>query len=298
MNILRFHYARAVASTGSFTVAADRCGVTRPTLAKAVAQLEEELGQRLFVRNARKVSLTPFGAHLLPYLTDVVKAQAQLMQQSVAFVHSHEQALRVGVSPLLDGRRLAGVTEEFRRTHPQAVLVLREMTSQALSRELHAGLLDVAIGVAGAVRGPLHRVLFYREPLLFLPARAQWPHSQGGGSVLLKDIADHARIVPPDTLGPSHATRVLFCRHRRKRNKRPGEALSYQVLEAWALLGISAAILPCSKVPTSADGALRIVNADGREETVGFEAAWPSRSAPDAMAAAFADRLTATAQEM
>ena len=96
MNLSHLKFASSVAAEGSFTAAAQRCHVTQPTLSNGIAQLEAELGDRLFVRTTRSVALTPFGKHV-PYI-DQVCAQAGVLQQSRAF-HSQKATIRIGTSP-------------------------------------------------------------------------------------------------------------------------------------------------------------------------------------------------------
>jgi len=79
MNMQQLRYARALAECGSFVQAANHCGVTQPTLSNGIAQLESELGQQLFARTTRTVSLTEAGTHLLPDIADILNAQAALM---------------------------------------------------------------------------------------------------------------------------------------------------------------------------------------------------------------------------
>jgi len=69
MNLTFLRYFLAVADTSSFTVAAERCHVTQPTLSSGVARLEEELGTRLFDRG-RRTRLTIAGQRLLPHARD------------------------------------------------------------------------------------------------------------------------------------------------------------------------------------------------------------------------------------
>lgn len=68
MNLNQLRYAKTVADTGSFTLAAEQCYVTQPTLSNGIAQLEQELGDKIFKRTTRTVSLTPFGEHIMPYI--------------------------------------------------------------------------------------------------------------------------------------------------------------------------------------------------------------------------------------
>ena len=85
MNLSQLRFASALASTSSFTAAAAQCCVTQPTLSNGIAQLERELGDRLFIRTTRKVGLTAFGTHMLPYLLEVLSAQGNLLQQAQVF---------------------------------------------------------------------------------------------------------------------------------------------------------------------------------------------------------------------
>lgn len=55
----------ATAQTGSFTAAANQLGVSNRLTSKYVAELEAQLGVRLFQRTTRKVGLTPAGEDLL-----------------------------------------------------------------------------------------------------------------------------------------------------------------------------------------------------------------------------------------
>ena len=75
MNLSQLRYVKAVAETGSFTLAAERCYVTQPTLSNGIAQLEQEFEERLFARTTRAVTLTPFGERMLPFIDKVLAAR-------------------------------------------------------------------------------------------------------------------------------------------------------------------------------------------------------------------------------
>ena len=73
MNLAFIRYFLAVAETGNFTTAAERCHVTQPTLSAGIARLEDGIGSRLFERG-RRTGLTVAGQKLLPHARAMVEA--------------------------------------------------------------------------------------------------------------------------------------------------------------------------------------------------------------------------------
>jgi DNA-binding transcriptional LysR family regulator len=63
----------AVAESGSFSTAAERLFITQPAVSKRIAQLEQQLGTRLFDRVGRRIRLTEAGEALLPRARQVLR---------------------------------------------------------------------------------------------------------------------------------------------------------------------------------------------------------------------------------
>ena len=298
LNLKQLRFAVAVASSGSFTEAAFTCCVTQPTLSNSIAQLEDDLGERVFERTTRKVSLTAFGAHLLPYMTEVLRAYSTLEQQARAYRQPEARLIRIGTSPLIRPQALSLMLEPFRAQHPGVDVVLREMNMTDLSRMLQEGLLDVVMGVVmgsamgssmsgsmvatGAPKGAWDSTPLYREALLYLPRGDAGSAPARETTVTFAEIADETFVMVPDACGLARTTRELFRRHRRRLHAYSGEAMSYQVLQEWAHLGVGAAILPRSKVANGKRLARAIVDKSGQPVTIGFEATWRRSDAPQA----------------
>ncbi len=105
------------------------------------------------------------------------------------------------------------------------------------------------------------------------------------------DIAEEIFVMVPDACGLAHATRNLFRSHRRQLRTYSGEAMSYQILEQWARLGIGAAILPCSKLSSPSALATHIVDKRGKTVWLDFEAAWSSATLQTEYLRSFAQHL-------
>lgn len=61
MEIRVLRYFLAIAQEESITRAAELLHITQPTLSRQIAQMEEEMGVRLFDRGTRKITLTNEG---------------------------------------------------------------------------------------------------------------------------------------------------------------------------------------------------------------------------------------------
>lgn len=273
MNLSQIEFVSAVAELQSFTEAAKSCHVTQPTLSNGIAQLENELGGRLFHRTTRSVSLTPLAVHLLPYFREILGARKALFAQASTFLNPATQLLRIGISPLIHTALLGAMLEPFQREHPHVEVVLREMNMADLYQMLSENMLDYIIGTVTPHKERWDSAFLYQEPMLYIPSGKN-KINERAGRVAFTEIANDTYVMVPDACGLSRATRDLFRRHRKHLNEYSGEAMSYQVLEDWAALRIGSAILPKSKVSRNREKALRIIGKDHEVVQIGFEAVW------------------------
>lgn len=72
MNFSQLNFVKTTSEFKSFSKAAEFCHVTQPTLSNGVSKLEEELGEKMFIRTTRTVRLTPFGDMLLPTIESIL----------------------------------------------------------------------------------------------------------------------------------------------------------------------------------------------------------------------------------
>lgn len=98
-SLRQLQYAVAVADTQGFRTAAERCGVSQPSLSTQIARLEEALGVVLFERHARRTLLTPEGRDLVATMRRVLQASEQVGQLAATMLDPYGVPLRVGVIP-------------------------------------------------------------------------------------------------------------------------------------------------------------------------------------------------------
>ncbi len=134
-----------VARTRHFTQAADRLGVTQPTLSKQIRALENSLGTALFVRERSGVTLTSAGEALLPHAERIV-IDVETARRAVHEVTGLRRGrVRLGATPSLCDGVLPEVLTRFHATYPDLELEIREAGSPLLTRDLVRGRLDLAL---------------------------------------------------------------------------------------------------------------------------------------------------------
>jgi LysR family transcriptional regulator, hydrogen peroxide-inducible genes activator len=278
MNLQQLRYARMLAECNSFVEAANKCGVTQPTLSNGIAQLEEELGIRLFARTTRNVRLTEYGLLLLPGIVDLLNAQTALLAKARELTQPGKRVIRIGVSPLV-GMELVGlIVEPFRRSNPNVEIVFREMNLIEMLRLLEIAQLEFVFGPVDLdpeKRTDWNNVRFHEEPLVFV---ARGPITSIESPVTLKDIAEEMFVMVPDSCGLTKATRAVFRRHRLKLREYAGAAMSYRVLQEWAYLGIGAAILPRSKITDGTGADILFRKGQKSRVTISYQACWQNKS--------------------
>src|SRR5690554_2773861 len=72
MTITQLHYVLAVAEHQNFTIAAENCFVTQPTLSMQIQKLEEELDVKIFDRTKKPIQLTEVGKKIVEQAKSIV----------------------------------------------------------------------------------------------------------------------------------------------------------------------------------------------------------------------------------
>lgn len=96
MNTLYFTYALEVEKTGSITQAADNLYMTQPTLSKAIKDLEQSLGFKVFKRTSKGVLPTTRGIEFLNHARKIV-TQIDRMEQALHAKDTSHQLFSIAI---------------------------------------------------------------------------------------------------------------------------------------------------------------------------------------------------------
>ena len=144
MELRQLEHFVAVAEELHFTRAAARVHIVQSSLSASIHALERELGDALFVRDNRRVALTPAGRALLPAARRALAA-AEEGQAAVAGIRGELHGrLLVGAIQTLGVIDLPAVLARLHRDHPGITIRLTHTAASALARAVADAELDIA----------------------------------------------------------------------------------------------------------------------------------------------------------
>lgn len=118
LNLRDLQHFLAIAETGSFTEAGTRRALSQPALSRAIRQLEDRLGDRLFERDGRGARLSPAGERLMPIATRLVREAELGLEDVSAFIKGSRGRLCIAALPSLAATLLPGPLAAFQAGYP------------------------------------------------------------------------------------------------------------------------------------------------------------------------------------
>jgi LysR family transcriptional regulator, glycine cleavage system transcriptional activator len=189
---LRCFEAAAVAL--NFRAAARSVALSPAALSERIHQLEDQVGEPLFVRSTRRVSLTAAGERLLPRARAAIAAAGRCLERSEAGAHPFE--LTIGTRFELGLSWLTRALASFERDRPDRIIHLRFGDSEELIGQVRQGNLDcvvssVRLGTPGIRYEVLHREDYALVARAQLLARSPLRRAEdAAGHTLLDSLPD------------------------------------------------------------------------------------------------------------
>ncbi len=234
-------YLVAVADTGHFGKAAERCFVSQPTLSAQLKKLEEYLGVPLIERQPRGALLTPAGSEIVERARRIIEASDEVVD--IARTHKDPLAgrLRVAFLPTIGPYLLPIVVPKLRKALPRLELMLYEYQTAPMLEKLRAGELDLGIlalpiEIDGLVTRPL-----YDEPFV-VAAPANHPLAEKK-QIRVEDLSGATLLLLED----GHCLRdqaLDVCNRIDAEEKQDFRATSIETLRQMVAAGAGVTLLP------------------------------------------------------
>ena len=239
MDLADLRIFKAVVDAGSVTRAAERLHRVQSNVTTRIRQLEEDLGVALFLREGKRLRLSPAGGILLGYAERLLG----LAEEARAAVDDRTPrgAFRLGAMESAAAVRLPGPLSLFHRRFPAVALELRTGNPVRLTRLLLDGELDAAVMPEPAAATPFETAPAFEEELVVIDALGRPPVASAG------DLAGRPVLV--FELGCPHRKRLEgWLASAGEMPARVTEIASYHAMLGCAAAGMGAALLPLSVV--------------------------------------------------
>jgi DNA-binding transcriptional LysR family regulator len=205
MDLLHLTYFQTVARLEHMTRAAGELAVAQPSLSRAIARLEQELGAPLFDRQGRQIRLNQFGRAFLGHV-DRAMAQLEDGRREVADLAGLERGQVALAATTL--RWVSELLNAFLSRHPHVRFRLIQVETAAMRQQLERGGSDLCLSALPIEGSGIQSVpVLTEEIFLAVPATHRLAER---GSIPLGAVADEPFI----SLKPGYDLRDLtdqFC---------------------------------------------------------------------------------------
>lgn len=145
MELRELRYFLAVAREQSISKAAEALFVTQPNLSRQMQNLEAELGQQLFIRGTRKITLTETGQLLRKRAEEIVELCCKTESELTQPVVDVSGDIYIGGGESYALQTIAKAAHAVQKEFPKVTFHLFSGDSAIISERLDKGLIDFGI---------------------------------------------------------------------------------------------------------------------------------------------------------
>ncbi len=172
MTITQLQYVLAVAEHKNFTLAAEKCFVTQPTLSMQIQKVEEELKIQIFDRTKKPIQLTDIGQKIVNQAKNIVNEAGRMkdiVEQQKGFIGGE---FRLAIIPTIMPTLLPMFLNTFIKKFPKVKLIIEELNTDEIIVKLKNGNLDAAIAATPLNEEKLKEIVLYYEPFVaYIPEK-------------------------------------------------------------------------------------------------------------------------------
>lgn len=145
MEIRVLRYFLTVVREESITKASEVLHITQPTLSRQLAQMEEEIGVKLFDRGTRKIKLTNEGILLRRRAEEILQLVDKTEKELVEQEEQVEGKISIGCGETASVQLLSELIDSFRQKYPRVTFDIFTATADLVKEQMDKGLLDIGL---------------------------------------------------------------------------------------------------------------------------------------------------------
>ncbi|MER8417229.1 LysR substrate-binding domain-containing protein [Mesorhizobium sp. M1329] len=171
MDLADLRIFRTVVREGGITRAAEKLFRVQSNVTTRIRQLEEDLGVQLFIREGKRLHVSPAGHKLVGY-ADRLLALAE--EARTAMLDPRPcGTLRLGAMESTAAARLPSLLADYHARYPEVEIQLRTGNPQVLATAMLAGELDAAFAAEPIADAPFEKQSAFQEQLVIVSAASR-----------------------------------------------------------------------------------------------------------------------------
>src|SRR5262245_43657502 len=173
MELSDLHVFRTVVEAGGITRAAEKLNRVQSNVTTRIRQLEEQLGVALFIREGKRLHLSPAGKVMLGYAEQLL----DLAREARESVHDVKPRglFRFAAPESTTSVRLPTPLSEYCRLYPDVKLELRARNGDQVASDILTNGIDAGIAVEPIAGASFEKVAVYDEELVIIAAAGHPP---------------------------------------------------------------------------------------------------------------------------
>lgn len=145
MELRVLRYFLTLAREENISRAAEALYITQPTLSRQLAELEEELGVKLFERGKRKITLTEDGMLLRRRAEEMAELEEKVEREFRSRGENLAGCISIGAAEVGASALLAVAVDRFRKKYPEVTFEVYSETADRTKERLDRGVLDLGL---------------------------------------------------------------------------------------------------------------------------------------------------------
>jgi LysR family hydrogen peroxide-inducible transcriptional activator len=141
----QMRYLIALRDSPNFSVAAEKCFVSQPSLSGGIKDMEHVLAHKLVERGHKQHTLTPLGLEMAAEAEIILERATRMAERAKQLSEPMSGVLRLGVIPTIAPYLLPDILPRIQKQYPQLELQLHEDLSGRLIEKLQQGLIDLIL---------------------------------------------------------------------------------------------------------------------------------------------------------
>lgn len=146
MNLELYKIFLIVAETGNITKASEKLNISQPAVTKHIKNLEDYLGNPLFIRSKKGVVLNEYGKTIFLKVKQALTLLEEAEKEIGAYKNFNKGTIKIGISTTLTRRYLLPILELFHKEYPNIIIDIYTDPTKELIKKLKNGMIDFIIG--------------------------------------------------------------------------------------------------------------------------------------------------------